>query len=151
MFELEVLHTINSTAESKPATNVAQPQPVEQSDVLRTTTSPVPTTGLPQTKPEAIPTTTSSVPTTGAPQTKPELIHTRTTSAPATRATKSQPGVLHTGTTPSPTTNVPHTKSVVQPEGLTRHGSQGSRSILLKGQMRYIEAMQAVIFLCSPV
>lgn len=35
--------------------------------------------------------------------------------------------------------------------GLDRRGSQGARSILLKGQMRYIEDIKAIIFLCSPL
>ncbi|XP_017791618.1 PREDICTED: soluble guanylate cyclase 89Da-like [Habropoda laboriosa] len=35
--------------------------------------------------------------------------------------------------------------------GLDRRGSQGARSILLKGQMRYIEDINAIIFLCSPL
>ncbi|XP_039307262.1 soluble guanylate cyclase 89Da [Solenopsis invicta] len=35
--------------------------------------------------------------------------------------------------------------------GLDRRGSQGTRSILLKGQMRYIEDIKAIIFLCSPL
>ncbi|XP_076546019.1 soluble guanylate cyclase 89Da isoform X2 [Osmia lignaria lignaria] len=35
--------------------------------------------------------------------------------------------------------------------GLDRRGSQGVRSILLKGQMRYIEDIDAIIFLCSPL
>ena len=39
--------------------------------------------------------------------------------------------------------NVPSTSS-----GLDRRGSQGARSILLKGQMRYIEDIKAIIFLC---
>ncbi|XP_072747982.1 soluble guanylate cyclase 89Db [Anoplolepis gracilipes] len=34
---------------------------------------------------------------------------------------------------------------------LDRRGSQGARSILLKGQMRYIEDIKAIIFLCSPL
>ncbi|XP_018377678.1 PREDICTED: soluble guanylate cyclase 89Da-like [Trachymyrmex cornetzi] len=42
--------------------------------------------------------------------------------------------------------NVPSTSS-----GLDRRGSQGARSILLKGQMRYIEDIKAIIFLCSPL
>ncbi|XP_046418773.1 soluble guanylate cyclase 89Da-like isoform X1 [Neodiprion fabricii] len=46
-------------------------------------------------------------------------------------------------TTPSET---PSTSS-----GLDRRGSQGARSILLKGQMRYIEEIKAIIFLCSPL
>ncbi|XP_012250694.1 soluble guanylate cyclase 89Da-like [Athalia rosae] len=35
--------------------------------------------------------------------------------------------------------------------GLGRRGSQGARSILLKGQMRHIEEIKAIIFLCSPL
>ncbi|XP_034936654.1 soluble guanylate cyclase 89Da-like isoform X2 [Chelonus insularis] len=35
--------------------------------------------------------------------------------------------------------------------GLDRKGSQGARSILLKGQMRYIDDIKAIIFLCSPL
>ncbi|CAL7940160.1 unnamed protein product [Xylocopa violacea] len=35
--------------------------------------------------------------------------------------------------------------------GLDRRGSQGARSILLKGQMRYIDDIKAIIFLCSPL
>ncbi|KAG7211720.1 hypothetical protein KM043_010966 [Ampulex compressa] len=35
--------------------------------------------------------------------------------------------------------------------GLDRRGSQGARSILLKGQMRHIEDIKAIIFLCSPL
>ncbi|KMQ89142.1 soluble guanylate cyclase 89da-like protein [Lasius niger] len=42
--------------------------------------------------------------------------------------------------------NTPSTSS-----GLDRRGSQGARSILLKGQMRYIEDIKAIIFLCSPL
>ncbi|KAK1134526.1 hypothetical protein K0M31_007308 [Melipona bicolor] len=42
--------------------------------------------------------------------------------------------------------NTPSTSS-----GLDRRGSQGARSILLKGQMRYIEDLKAIIFLCSPL
>ncbi|XP_066591877.1 soluble guanylate cyclase 89Da-like [Prorops nasuta] len=34
---------------------------------------------------------------------------------------------------------------------LDRRGSQGSRSILLKGQMRYLKDVKAIIFLCSPL
>lgn len=34
---------------------------------------------------------------------------------------------------------------------LDRKGSQGARSILLKGQMRYIEDMKSIVFLCSPL
>lgn len=34
---------------------------------------------------------------------------------------------------------------------LDRKGSQGSRSILLKGQMRFIQDINAIIFLCSPL
>lgn len=34
---------------------------------------------------------------------------------------------------------------------LERKGSQGARSILLKGQMRYIEDIKSIIFLCSPL
>jgi guanylate cyclase len=32
-----------------------------------------------------------------------------------------------------------------------RRGSQGIRSLLLKGQMRYISEMDAMVFLCSPL
>ncbi|XP_076621621.1 soluble guanylate cyclase 89Db [Colletes latitarsis] len=35
--------------------------------------------------------------------------------------------------------------------GLDRRGSQGARCILLKGQMRYIDDIKAIIFLCSPL
>ncbi|KAL6262140.1 hypothetical protein P5V15_007237 [Pogonomyrmex californicus] len=42
--------------------------------------------------------------------------------------------------------NMPSTSS-----SLDRRGSQGARSILLKGQMRYIEDIKAIIFLCSPL
>ncbi|KAH0554469.1 soluble guanylate cyclase 89Da-like [Cotesia glomerata] len=35
--------------------------------------------------------------------------------------------------------------------GLDRKGSHGARSILLKGQMRYIEDIKSIIFLCSPL
>ncbi|XP_044728645.1 soluble guanylate cyclase 89Db-like [Chrysoperla carnea] len=34
---------------------------------------------------------------------------------------------------------------------LDRRGSQGTRCILLQGQMRYIEDISAIIFLCSPL
>ena len=34
---------------------------------------------------------------------------------------------------------------------LSRHGSQGGKSVLLKGQMRYIDDIKAVVFLCTPV
>ncbi|KAI5748898.1 hypothetical protein M8J76_003019 [Diaphorina citri] len=34
---------------------------------------------------------------------------------------------------------------------LTRRGSQGQRTILLKGQMRYFSEVNSVIFLCNPV
>ncbi|XP_011498155.1 PREDICTED: soluble guanylate cyclase 89Da-like [Ceratosolen solmsi marchali] len=34
---------------------------------------------------------------------------------------------------------------------LDRQGSQGARNILLKGQMRYIDDIKAIIFLCSPL
>ncbi|XP_043279347.1 soluble guanylate cyclase 89Da-like isoform X2 [Venturia canescens] len=34
---------------------------------------------------------------------------------------------------------------------LDRKGSQGARSILLKGQMRYIEDIKAIVFLCCPL
>ncbi|XP_029173024.1 soluble guanylate cyclase 89Db-like [Nylanderia fulva] len=34
---------------------------------------------------------------------------------------------------------------------LNRRGSQGARSILLKGQMRYIDDIKAIIFFCSPL
>ncbi|XP_028046531.1 soluble guanylate cyclase 89Da isoform X3 [Monomorium pharaonis] len=42
--------------------------------------------------------------------------------------------------------DVPSTSS-----SLDRRGSQGARSILLKGQMRFIEDIKAIIFLCSPL
>lgn len=42
--------------------------------------------------------------------------------------------------------NAPGTSS-----GLNRKGSGGARSILLKGQMRYIDDIKAIIFLCSPL
>jgi guanylate cyclase len=32
-----------------------------------------------------------------------------------------------------------------------RRGSQGTRSILLKGQMKYIDEIKVIIFLCSPL
>jgi guanylate cyclase len=32
-----------------------------------------------------------------------------------------------------------------------RRGSQGTRSILLKGQMKYIDEIKAIVFLCSPL
>jgi guanylate cyclase len=32
-----------------------------------------------------------------------------------------------------------------------RRGSQGTRSILLKGQMKYIHDIKAIVFLCSPL
>lgn len=32
-----------------------------------------------------------------------------------------------------------------------RRGSQGTRSILLKGQMKYIDDIKAIVFLCSPM
>ena len=48
--------------------------------------------------------------------------------------------------------------SAVQTDKLTstvskyeRRTSQGARNILLKGQMRYISDMKAIIFLCSPM
>lgn len=34
---------------------------------------------------------------------------------------------------------------------LERKNSQGARSILLKGQMRYIEEIKSIVFLCSPL
>lgn len=34
---------------------------------------------------------------------------------------------------------------------LDRRGSQGMRSILLKGQMRYLKELEGIIFLCSPL
>jgi guanylate cyclase len=34
---------------------------------------------------------------------------------------------------------------------LDRQGSQGARNILLKGQMRYIDDIKSIIFLCSPL
>lgn len=37
------------------------------------------------------------------------------------------------------------------PATLDRRGSYGSRSILLKGQMRHIKEIDVVVFLCSPV
>jgi len=37
------------------------------------------------------------------------------------------------------------------PATLDRRGSYGTRSILLKGQMRHIKEIDVVIFLCSPV
>lgn len=37
------------------------------------------------------------------------------------------------------------------PAVLDRRGSYGSRSVLLKGQMRYIKEIDVVIFLCCPV
>ncbi|XP_032674743.1 soluble guanylate cyclase 89Db-like isoform X4 [Odontomachus brunneus] len=47
--------------------------------------------------------------------------------------------VVNSGDTPSTSSS------------LDRRGSQGARSILLKGQMRYIEDIKAIIFLCSPL
>ena len=32
-----------------------------------------------------------------------------------------------------------------------RRGSQGTRSILLKGQMKYIDDIKVIVFLCSPL
>jgi guanylate cyclase len=32
-----------------------------------------------------------------------------------------------------------------------RRGSQGTRSILLKGEMKYIDDIKAIVFLCSPL
>lgn len=32
-----------------------------------------------------------------------------------------------------------------------RRGSQGSKSILLTGQMRYVKDINAIMFLCSPL
>jgi guanylate cyclase len=32
-----------------------------------------------------------------------------------------------------------------------RRGSQGTRSILLKGQMKYMDDIKAIVFLCSPL
>ncbi|XP_025415805.1 soluble guanylate cyclase 89Db-like [Sipha flava] len=37
------------------------------------------------------------------------------------------------------------------PAILDRRGSYGSRSVLLKGQMRYIKEIDVIIFLCSPI
>jgi len=37
------------------------------------------------------------------------------------------------------------------PATLDRRASYGSRSILLKGQMRHIKEIDVVVFLCSPV
>lgn len=37
------------------------------------------------------------------------------------------------------------------PMGFDRRGSQGMRSILLKGQMRFVADINAIIFLCSPL
>lgn len=34
---------------------------------------------------------------------------------------------------------------------MDRRGSQGWTRVLLKGQMRYIDDMDAIIFLCSPL
>lgn len=34
---------------------------------------------------------------------------------------------------------------------MNRRGSQGYRSLLLKGQMRYIKDIDSIIFLCSPL
>lgn len=34
---------------------------------------------------------------------------------------------------------------------LDRRGSQGMRSILLKGQMRFLKELEGIIFLCSPL
>ncbi|XP_068082929.1 soluble guanylate cyclase 89Db [Anabrus simplex] len=39
----------------------------------------------------------------------------------------------------------------IGPPLLDRRGSQGNRSILLKGQMRYVEDIQVIIFFCSPL
>lgn len=32
-----------------------------------------------------------------------------------------------------------------------RRGSQGTRSIILKGQMKYLDDIKAIVFLCSPL
>lgn len=37
------------------------------------------------------------------------------------------------------------------PPTLDRRGSYGSRSILLKGQMRYFKEIDVVVFLCCPM
>lgn len=34
---------------------------------------------------------------------------------------------------------------------IARRGSQGLRSILLKGEMRYIKDINSLVFLCSPL
>lgn len=34
---------------------------------------------------------------------------------------------------------------------MARRGSQGVRSILLKGEMRYIKDINSLVFLCSPL
>lgn len=34
---------------------------------------------------------------------------------------------------------------------MDRRGSQGWTRVLLKGQMRYVSDMDAIIFLCSPL
>lgn len=39
----------------------------------------------------------------------------------------------------------------ISPYQLRRESNHGLRNILLKGQMRYIEDINAIIFLCSPV
>nr|XP_018896570.1 PREDICTED: soluble guanylate cyclase 89Db-like [Bemisia tabaci] len=41
--------------------------------------------------------------------------------------------------------------AVSLPDLLDRKGSHGSRSILLKGQLRYLQEINVIIFLCSPV
>lgn len=39
----------------------------------------------------------------------------------------------------------------VSPYQIRRDSQQGLRNILLKGQMRYIDDIDAIIFLCSPL
>lgn len=49
-------------------------------------------------------------------------------------------------------TNKAENKSVSRlPATLDRRGSYGTRSILLKGQMRHFKEIDVVVFLCSPM
>lgn len=47
----------------------------------------------------------------------------------------------------------PSCSAPIQPiiSSLDRRGSQGTRCILLQGEMRFIEDINALIFLCSPL
>lgn len=51
----------------------------------------------------------------------------------------------------SPTHVEATSKDYPGPMAFDRRGSQGTRSILLKGQMRYVADINAIIFLCSPL